>query len=119
VTDSPLRDSEILASFGLAVYHRGVHPAQPSHRHVPYDSDVAVSVAGVTIEPGDLLVGDRDGIVVIPPLRATEVALAAATQEDEERFVARNVAAGESLTGLYPLGGEWRRAYEAQRESAG
>jgi regulator of RNase E activity RraA len=119
VTDGPLRDAEVLATFGLSIYHRGVHPAQPSQRHVPYDSDLAVSVAGVTIEPGDLLVGDRDGVVVIPPARADEIALAAASQEDEERFVARQVASGESLTGLFPMGTKWRETYDAQREPRG
>jgi regulator of RNase E activity RraA len=119
VTDGPLRDAEILATFGLAIYHRGVHPAQPSQRHVPYDADVAVSVAGVTIEPGDLLVGDRDGVVVIPPERADEIAAAAAAQEDEERFVARQVGEGASLTGLFPMGPKWRETYDAQRGSSG
>jgi regulator of RNase E activity RraA len=119
VTDGPLRDAAILASFGLAIYHRGVHPAQPSQRHVPYDADVAVAVGGVTVEPGDLLVGDRDGVVVIPVARAHELAAGAASQEDEERFVAEQVAKGESLTGLFPMGARWREVYEQQPRSKG
>jgi 5-oxopent-3-ene-1,2,5-tricarboxylate decarboxylase / 2-hydroxyhepta-2,4-diene-1,7-dioate isomerase len=118
VTDGPLRDAAILASFGLAIYHRGVHPAQPSQRHVPYDSDVAIALAGVTVEPGDLLVGDRDGVVVIPVARAAEIAVAATAQEDEERFVAEQVAKGESLSGLFPMGSRWREIYEGQRPTS-
>lgn len=113
ITDGPLRDAAVIATFPLAVYYRGVHPAQPSQRHVPYDADVAVAIGSVTVEPGDLLVGDQDGIVVIPPARAAQVATAAAAQEAEERFVAQRVAEGESLTGLFPMGAEWRRRYEA------
>ncbi len=114
VTDGPLRDAATLATFGLAVYHRGVHPAQPSQRHVPYDADRAVALAGVTVEPGDLLVGDHDGIAVIPVARAAEIAAGAAAQEDEERFVAAQVANGESLAGLFPMGPRWREVYERQ-----
>ena len=119
VTDGPLRDAAVLASFPLAIYHRGVHPSQPSQRHVPFAADVAVAVAGVTVEPGDVLVGDQDGVVVLPPGRANEIALAAAAQEAEERFVAEQVANGESLTGLFPMGANWRGIYEAQRDSSG
>lgn len=119
VTDGPLRDAAVLATFPLAVYHRGVHPAQPSHRHVPYDSDVAIGVGGVTVEPGDVLVGDQDGVVVIPLGRAGEIARAAATQESEERFVTDQVAKGESLTGLFPMGDTWRAVYDAQRSEPG
>ena len=112
VTDGPLRDVAVIRAFPLAVYFRGVHPAQPSQRHVPYDADVAVCVNGVAIEPGDLLVGDQDGVVVIPPTRAREIATAATAQEAEERFVAERVAEGESLTGLFPMGPQWRRRFE-------
>jgi regulator of RNase E activity RraA len=119
VTDGPLRDAAVLATFPLAIYHRGVHPSQPSQRHVPYDADIAVAVAGVTVEPGDILVGDQDGVVVLPPARAGEIALAAANQEAEERFVAEQVANGASLTGLFPMGAQWRATYEAQRDSSG
>lgn len=119
VTDGPLRDAAVLATFPLAIYHRGVHPAQPSQRHVPYDADIAVAVGGVSVEPGDILVGDQDGVVVLPPSRAREIALAAANQEAEERFVAEQVAGGASLSGLFPMGPTWRATYEAQRDSSG
>jgi regulator of RNase E activity RraA len=115
VTDGPLRDAAVLATFPLAIYHRGVHPAQPSQRHVPIDADITVAVAGVTVEPGDVLVGDQDGVVVLPLARAKEIAAAAANQEAEERFVAEQVGKGESLTGLFPMGASWRAIYEAQR----
>ncbi len=82
-------------------------------RHVPWETDVAIACAGVLVEPGDVVVGDRDGVVLVPPHLAAEVARDAAEQERQERFVAERVAAGESIDGLYPIGPRWRDAYES------
>jgi regulator of RNase E activity RraA len=72
-----------------------------------------VACAGVTVQPGDLVVGDGDGVVVVPPGIAVEVLADASEQERQEEFVAGRVAAGEQIDGLYPLGERWRPAYEA------
>ena len=117
LTDSPIRDTSVIADFGIPVYFRGHHPTSPAQAHVPFDADVAVACGGVTIEAGDVLVGDADGVLVIPPSIAALVAKDAAQQEDEERFVAERVAEGESLTGLFPMGSEWRARYEAERRT--
>jgi 5-oxopent-3-ene-1,2,5-tricarboxylate decarboxylase / 2-hydroxyhepta-2,4-diene-1,7-dioate isomerase len=61
----------------------------------------------------DLLVGDGDGVIVIPAHLAMEVAQDAAEQELQEEFAAAMVAKGESVDGLYPLGKRWQVAYEA------
>src|SRR5581483_12329744 len=112
VTDGALRDSAAIAALDLPVYHAAVHPAVLGRRHVPWEAGVAVSCAGVLVQPGDLIVGDADGVVVCPPELAHEVAAAAAEQERQERFIAERVAAGEPIEGLYPLGPAWRPAYE-------
>ncbi|HVB05500.1 MAG TPA: hypothetical protein VNF07_04535 [Acidimicrobiales bacterium] len=116
VTDGALRDAAVIASFGLPVYFSGTNPAQPSRRHVPFESDVAVACAGVLVEPGDVLVGDDDGVVLLPAAAAAAIAADALAQEEEERFVAARVAEGESLLGLFPMGPEWRARYEASKE---
>ena len=72
-----------------------------------------MACAGVTVQPGDLIVGDSDGVVVLPPGIAAEVLADASEQERQEEFVAGRVAAGEQIDGLYPLGERWRPAYEA------
>ncbi len=119
VTDGALRDAEVIAGFGMPVYFSGTNPAQPSRRHVPFAADVAVACAGVLVgQPGDLLVGDQDGVVLLPPGAAAEIAADALAQEREERFVAARVAEGESLIGLFPMGAEWRARYEAWDEPA-
>lgn len=119
ISDGPIRDAEAIAGFGLAVYHRGRHPAQPSQQHVPVESDRIVSVAGVAVAPGDLLVGDLDGVVVLPARHLVDVVSAAGAQEDEERWIAEQVDAGASLDGLFPMGQQWRARYLAQRPESG
>ncbi|HET9968720.1 MAG TPA: hypothetical protein VFQ68_10820 [Streptosporangiaceae bacterium] len=58
------------------------------------------------------MIGDHDGVVVLPPGLAPEILAAALEQERQEEFVATQVAAGAGLDGLYPLGERWREAYE-------
>jgi 5-oxopent-3-ene-1,2,5-tricarboxylate decarboxylase/2-hydroxyhepta-2,4-diene-1,7-dioate isomerase len=72
-----------------------------------------VACAGVTVQPGDLVAGDSDGVVVIPPGIAAELLADAREQEREEEFIATRVAAGERIEGLYPLSDRWRPAYQA------
>jgi 2-keto-4-pentenoate hydratase/2-oxohepta-3-ene-1,7-dioic acid hydratase in catechol pathway/regulator of RNase E activity RraA len=113
VTDGAIRDSAVLAGLEIPIYHAAVHPAVLGRRHVPWDTDVAVACAGVTIQPGDILVGDADGVVVLPLAMAAEVLTDAREQERQEQFIAERVAAGEPIEGLFPLGVRWRPAYEA------
>jgi len=116
VTDGAIRDSAALAGLQIPVYHAAVHPAVLGRRHVPWESQVAVACAGVTIQPGDLLVGDADGVVVLPPEIAADVLAEAREQERQEQFVAERVAAGESVDGLFPLPESRRPEYQAWRD---
>jgi 2-keto-4-pentenoate hydratase/2-oxohepta-3-ene-1,7-dioic acid hydratase in catechol pathway/regulator of RNase E activity RraA len=121
VTDGAIRDAETLRSaLAIPVYYAATHPAVLGRRHVPWEVNVAVACAGVTVVPGDIIVGDGDGVIVVPAHLAMEVARDAAEQERQEEFAAAMVAKGESVDGLYPLGKRWRAAYEswrAERES--
>ena len=113
VTDGAIRDAARLGALDIPTYHTAVHPAVLGRRHVAWESGVAVACAGVTVQPGDLVVGDGDGVVVVPPGIAAELLAAAREQEQEEEFVAAKVAAGEGIEGLYPLGDRWRPAYRS------
>jgi regulator of RNase E activity RraA/2-keto-4-pentenoate hydratase/2-oxohepta-3-ene-1,7-dioic acid hydratase in catechol pathway len=113
ITDGAIRDSAALADLQIPVYHAAVHPAVLGRRHVPWETGVTVACAGVTIQPGDILVGDADGVVVIPPKLAAEVLADAREQERQEEFIAERVAAGESIDGLFPLPEARRPQYEA------
>ena len=113
VTDGAIRDAARLAELEIPTYHAAVHPAVLGRRHVPWEWGVTVACAGVTVQPGDLVAGDDDGVVVLPPGLAAEIIADAREQERQEEFVAAQVAAGAELDGLYPLGDRWRAAYQA------
>jgi 5-oxopent-3-ene-1,2,5-tricarboxylate decarboxylase/2-hydroxyhepta-2,4-diene-1,7-dioate isomerase len=116
VSDGGVRDSVAVAETGLPVFAATVHPAVLGRRHVPWDLDLTVSCGGAAVQPGDVIVGDDDGVVVIPPGLVEEVVEGAIRQEDEERYITDQVKAGAAINGLYPLTGPWRERYEAQRE---
>lgn len=118
VTDGGVRDVAAVTDVGLPVYTAGAHPAVLGRRHVPWETDVAVACGGTTVEPGDVLVGDADGVVVIPPGLVAEVVDAALAQEDEDDWVAQQVAAGHPVRGLFPMDAEWRSRYDAWRSSS-
>jgi regulator of RNase E activity RraA len=119
VTDGAIRDSAAIARLEIPAYHAAVHPAVLGRRHVPWETQVTVACAGVTIQPGDIVVGDADGVVVLPPALAAEVLADAREQERQEEFIAGRVAQGDSIDGLYPLTDRTRPAYQAwAREQA-
>jgi 5-oxopent-3-ene-1,2,5-tricarboxylate decarboxylase/2-hydroxyhepta-2,4-diene-1,7-dioate isomerase len=114
VTDGGVRDAEAVAAVGIPVYAAGAHPAVLGRKHVPWDADVAVACGGTTVEPGDVIVGDRDGVIVIPQAIAEEVVDAALAQEDEDAWIAQRVAEGHPVDGLFPMNAEWRARYDAE-----
>jgi 5-oxopent-3-ene-1,2,5-tricarboxylate decarboxylase/2-hydroxyhepta-2,4-diene-1,7-dioate isomerase len=112
VTDGALRDTGAIAELGRPVYHRSSHGATWGRQHMPFSHDEPITCAGVFVEPGDIIVGDEDGAVVIPHALAEEVASDAAAQEHREAFAIERVRAGESPRGLFPLSDERRPEYE-------
>ena len=112
VTDGGLRDSAVVAALDLPVFHAGAHPAVLGRRHVPWEIDVAIGCGGATVLPGDIVVGDDDGVIVIPPALAEEVLADAVEQERQEEFITEQVRAGHGVDGLYPLSGRWKSAYQ-------
>ena len=116
VTDGGVRDVEAVAAVGIPVYTAGAHPAVLGRRHVPWDADLTIACGGATVQPGDVLVGDADGVVVIPPALAEEVADATLAQEEEDAWVAQQVAAGHPVDGLFPMNAQWRARFQAERQ---
>ncbi|WP_372967902.1 fumarylacetoacetate hydrolase family protein [Microbacterium sp.] len=120
VTDGGVRDFDAVAEIGLPVFSQGAHPSVLGRKHVPWDVDVTISCGGATVQPGDIIVGDGDGVIVIPPALAEEIADAALAQEVEDAWIAEQVAAGHPVDGLFPLNAAWREKYEsATRTGAG
>ncbi|WP_409474422.1 hypothetical protein [Streptomyces sp. HC307] len=112
VTDGAVRDSATITELDLPVYAAGSHPSVLGRRHIPWDTGVPIACGGALVQPGDLIVGDADGVVVVPPDLAADLIADCREQERQERFIAEQVAVGESVDGLYPLGPAWRDVYE-------
>jgi 2-keto-4-pentenoate hydratase/2-oxohepta-3-ene-1,7-dioic acid hydratase in catechol pathway/regulator of RNase E activity RraA len=115
VTDGGIRDLDAVAALDIPTYSAGPHPAVLGRRHVPWDTDLTVACGGATVQPGDVIVGDADGLLVIPPFLVEELVEAAIEQELEETFIAERVTAGESVDGLYPMNASWRERYDQWR----
>lgn len=113
VTDGGVRDLDVVAALDIPTYHNGPHPAVLGRRHVPWDTDVTIACGGATVQPGDVIVGDADGLLVIPPALVEEVVADAIEQEREEEFIAEQVAAGAPVDGLFPMNAEWKERYRA------
>jgi len=113
VTDGAIRDSAALSGLAIPVYYGATHPAVLGRRHVPWETNTTIACAGVTVQPGDIIAGDADGVIVVPGHLAKEVAEDAAEQERQEQFIAEQVAKGEAVDGLYPIGKKWQAAYQA------
>jgi 2-keto-4-pentenoate hydratase/2-oxohepta-3-ene-1,7-dioic acid hydratase in catechol pathway/regulator of RNase E activity RraA len=114
VTDGGVRDAAAVAAVGIPVYSSGAHPAVLGRKHVPWDADVTIACGGTTVQPGDVIVGDADGVVVIPPGIVEEVVDAALAQEDEDAWIAERVAEGHPVEGLFPMNAEWRAKFDAR-----
>ncbi|WP_431220916.1 fumarylacetoacetate hydrolase family protein [Leifsonia xyli] len=115
VTDGGVRDLAVVASLDIPTYHGGPHPAVLGRKHVPWDTDVTIACGGAAVQPGDVIVGDADGLLVIPPALVEEVVADAIEQEREEEFIAEQVSAGNPVDGLFPMNAEWRERYRAWR----
>jgi regulator of RNase E activity RraA len=94
------------------VFAGGAHPAVLGRRHVAWDADLTIACGGATVQPGDVIVGDADGVLVIPAALAEEVVDAALAQEGEDAYVAQQAALGHPLDGLFPMNAQWRAKYE-------
>lgn len=115
VTDASLRDAPAISRIDLPVFSAGISATVNLALHHAVDMQVPVGCAGVPVYPGDVLVGDAEGVVVIPRHLADEVAEPAAEQEELERFLLARVEAGAALPGTYPPNEETLQAFRAQR----
>ncbi len=119
VSDGPFRDMEGIRQLDFPTYCAGPHANTNLCAHHPVDVDVTVGCGGVLVEVGDVLVGDSDGVIVLPRAIAAEVARDAAEQEVAERFVLEKIQAGSSIVGVYPMNEATAEEYRAWRIKQG
>jgi 5-oxopent-3-ene-1,2,5-tricarboxylate decarboxylase / 2-hydroxyhepta-2,4-diene-1,7-dioate isomerase len=112
VTDGGVRDTPGVTELDIPTYYRAANASSLWNAHIPLDVDVPITCAGVLVMPGDVIVGDAEGVVVLPFALAEEIAHAALEVEEREAFALERVKAGESFRGLYPLSEERRADYE-------
>jgi len=113
VSDGGFRDTPGIAETGLPCFQRQASgPATPITLH-PVEFNAPIGCAGVAVYPGDVIVGDATGAVVIPRHLVEEVAAEVDAAGDYETFVAAHVRRGRSLFGLFPATPESRTEYEA------
>lgn len=112
ITDGGVRDVEAVAELAMPTFFANAHPAVLGRKHIPWDIDATIGCGGATVQPGDIIVGDADGILVIPPAIAEELADDCVEQERQETFIAEMVAAGHSVDGLYPMNADWKNRYQ-------
>jgi 4-hydroxy-4-methyl-2-oxoglutarate aldolase len=93
VTDGLVRDVEGLLQVGLPVWCRGVSPNSP-YKSGPCEVGTAVTLGGVTVASGDLVIGDRDGVVVVRQARIDEVATSLAQVREKEASMGAAIEAG-------------------------
>jgi regulator of RNase E activity RraA len=102
VTDGGFRDSQEIARLAIPSYHH--RPASPTNLtvHQAIDIDVPIGCGDAPVFPGDVIVGDAEGVVVLPAHLAAELADEAVEMTAFEDFVTEEVMKGRSILGLYP-----------------
>ena len=112
VTDGCYRDSPSIAAMDISSYARSPHAATNKTIHHPVDMQIPIGCGGVAVYPGDVLVGDDEGVVVIPRAIAPNVARQAAAQEHVEPFILSKIQGGAELMGTYPADDKTKAEYE-------
>ena len=120
VTDGGFRDSPEIGAMPFPTYHH--RPAAPTNltQHQALDITVPIACGDAPVWPGDVVVGDGEGVVVIPAHVADEIAAEAVEMTAFEDFVTEEVQKGRSILGLYPPTDEKAKVdFAAWRKSKG
>lgn len=113
VTDGAFRDGGEIAGMNFPAYAREIVASTRLSTHHAADINAPISCAGVAVYPGDILVGDGDGVTVVPRALAAELADACEARDAFENYLVKRIAAGEGLYGVYPPTPQTKADYEA------
>ncbi|HWA13178.1 MAG TPA: ribonuclease activity regulator RraA [Burkholderiales bacterium] len=117
VTDGAMRDYAAIQKMDFPVYSRGMAAPAHVHRHLAVDMNVPIGCADVLVMPGDIMVGDDEGVVCVPRHVADKVAQAGLDLEELEAFVLEKIKAGAPLRGTYPPSEAVRAEFEAWKKA--
>ena len=113
ITDGCLRDTPGITEIDLPVYHYASHGARVGRVHTALDHQVPIVCAGVTVFPGDILVGDAEGVCVLPARLAEEIADQCVEDELREEWGLWRVSEGEPIDTTFPMHESRQAEYEA------
>ena len=116
VTDGGLRDVGPISKLAIPAFLQAPAANPTFVAHHAADMNVPIGCGGVAVYPGDVLVGDADGVIVIPLSVVDEVIEGALGIVEYDEFVDERLAAGASLIGLYPATEASRREYALWRD---
>lgn len=117
VTDGAVRDSGEIARMNFPVFVKSRAAMTNLALHHAVDLNVPIACAGVPVYPGDVLVGDEDGVVCVPRHLVDELAEQAFQQEKVERFLLRRIQEGHPLRGTYPPDEQTLALFRLQADS--
>jgi regulator of RNase E activity RraA len=101
VTDGYVRDTRQIRALRFPVFHAGIAPLDSKGRGMVAEIDVPVRIAGAAVSPGDLIVGDADGVIVVPHAIADEAVRRALAKVDSEDRTREELAAGVKLAEVF------------------
>ncbi|SDR29917.1 Regulator of RNase E activity RraA [Rhizobiales bacterium GAS113] len=117
VTDGVMRDLVGVIGTGFPIWCQGAAAPASVGGLTFVNWQEPIGCGGVAVFPGDVIVADDDGVVVIPAALAADVASAGAEQERLEAWIVREVEKGAALPGLYPMNAETKARYEAEAKT--
>lgn len=117
VSDGGLRDSADMARMNFPIYAACASAPTNLIRHHAVDINVPIGCGDVPVFPGDIVVGDEEGVVVIPAEIANEITEEGAAMTEFEDWVEGQVKKGRSIVGLYPPNAETRAEFQAWKKS--
>jgi 5-oxopent-3-ene-1,2,5-tricarboxylate decarboxylase / 2-hydroxyhepta-2,4-diene-1,7-dioate isomerase len=117
VTDGCVRDKPGVLKLDFPVYASGFHAASFGNRHIGIDVNLPIACGGVLVRPGDLLVGDVEGVVVVPAALEQRVAELAVERDELDTFIMTKIEQGRPAAQVYPPDAETRAEFERYRAS--
>ena len=117
VTDGAYRDSPAIAESGMPAFCRAMNAHTNKSIHYPSEIQVPVGCGDVAVLPGDIIVGDGEGVVVIPSHLAEQVAQTAHEMEEKEIFIMEKIRGGASIVGTYPPDEKTMAEFEAWKNA--
>ena len=107
VVDGPIRDTEMIVQAGFQIFGTGFWPVSSVGRWRPVHYGQPIVLHGVEIRPGDFVLGDIDGVVIVPRPLVEEVLLAAEECYRAERSMKEDLRAGKTMGEVFAKYGRW------------